>query len=84
MNETRNGKKNEAAANRERKENELETYSAAVCQKCGAELPLLAECYPTECEACSGHTYYPIGPKPRKPDKAASLPDVGLIDEYML
>lgn len=72
------------SADRERNEAELETYAAAVCQKCGAELPVMAECYPTECGECGGNKFYPIRPKPRKPDKAAFLPNVGVIDDYSL
>ncbi|MCZ8514790.1 hypothetical protein O9H85_20665 [Paenibacillus filicis] len=77
-------KVNGHAVDREHDEAELETYGVAVCQKCGAELPLMAECYPTVCGECGGNTFYPIQPKPRKPDKAAFLPYVGVIDDYIL
>jgi|GEM_PF-2693864 len=70
-----------------RHEQELDTYGATVCRQCGAELPALAECYPTECAQCGGRRFYAIRPAPKrrpKPDKAAFLPDVGVIDDYTL
>ncbi|MFC0212213.1 hypothetical protein ACFFK0_07035 [Paenibacillus chartarius] len=71
-------------AKRIKEEEELETFAVHVCQRCGEELPVLAECYPTECGACGGKTFYPIAPKPEKPQKAEFLPKVGIIDDYTL
>lgn len=71
--------------NMEQRENEaeqVETYGAAVCQKCGAELPVMAECYPTECPACAGRTFYPLRPKEEKREKAALQDE--MIEEYTL
>ncbi|KIL41667.1 hypothetical protein SD70_06010 [Gordoniibacillus kamchatkensis] len=76
------GDKNERTADRRREEEELETYTVHVCQSCGAELPIMAECYPTVCAACGGTKFYQIEPKPNKPDKAAFLPGTGIIDDY--